>query len=163
MGDLDATPERQLIAIPGPNPDCHHVVKRPPGADRVAQGDGPAAGAAQVAQRPAELVAAGGPLPPVLGVGGLSPAGAQTRHGKTHATAAPDATLRDMWQREARETGIDPDQLAAAALPGRPESAAAEWAVQAAPGDPAADPEAEPRQGREEAALRAVRERILDP
>ncbi len=51
MGDLDATPERQLVPIPGPDPNCHHVIKRPRGADRVADGYGPAAGAAQVAQR----------------------------------------------------------------------------------------------------------------
>ena len=40
-------------------------------------------------------------------------AAAQTRHGKTHATAAPDATLRSLWQQEARELGVDPDQVAA--------------------------------------------------
>ncbi len=47
-------------------------------------------------------------------------AAAQTRHGKTHATAAPDATLRSLWQQEARELGVDPDQVAAYALPHRP-------------------------------------------
>lgn len=49
-------------------------------------------------------------------------AAAQTRAGKTHATTAPDATLRETWQREARELGIDPDELAAAAMRG-PDSA----------------------------------------
>ncbi len=47
-------------------------------------------------------------------------AAAQTRHDKTHATAAPDATLRSMWQAEARQHGVDPDQLAAAAFRRRP-------------------------------------------
>lgn len=47
-------------------------------------------------------------------------AAAQTRHDKSHATAAPDATLRSMWQDEARRSGVDPDQLAGAALPRRP-------------------------------------------
>ncbi len=44
-------------------------------------------------------------------------AAAQTRHGKTDATVAPDATLRSLWQQEARELGVDPDQLAVNALP----------------------------------------------
>jgi len=51
-------------------------------------------------------------------------AAAQTRHDKSHATAAPDATLRSMWQDEARQHGVDPDQLAAAALPRRPQAPA---------------------------------------
>jgi len=45
-------------------------------------------------------------------------AAAQTRHDKTEHTAAPDATLRSIWQAEARTLGVDPDRLAAAALPG---------------------------------------------
>ncbi len=45
-------------------------------------------------------------------------AAAQTRHDKTEQTAAPDATLRSIWQAEARTLGVDPDRLAAAALPG---------------------------------------------
>jgi len=45
-------------------------------------------------------------------------AAAQTRHDKTEQTAAPDATLRSIWQAEARSLGVDPDRLAAAALPG---------------------------------------------
>jgi len=45
-------------------------------------------------------------------------AAAQTRHDKTEQTAAPDATLRSMWQAEARTLGVDPDRLAAAVLPG---------------------------------------------
>ena len=44
-------------------------------------------------------------------------AAAQTRHDKTEHTAAPDATLRSIWQAEARTLGVDPDRLAAAALP----------------------------------------------
>jgi len=44
-------------------------------------------------------------------------AAAQTRHDKTEHTAAPDATLRSIWQAEARTLGVDPDRLAAA-LPG---------------------------------------------
>jgi len=44
-------------------------------------------------------------------------AAAQTRHDKTEATAAPDATLRSIWQEEARTLGVDPDRLAAQALP----------------------------------------------
>ncbi len=51
-------------------------------------------------------------------------AAAQTRHDKSHATAEPDATLRSIWQDEAREHGVDPDQLAAAALPRRPQEPA---------------------------------------
>jgi len=45
-------------------------------------------------------------------------AAAQTRHDKTEHTAAPDATLRSIWQAEARTLGVDPDRLAAAALLG---------------------------------------------
>ena len=45
-------------------------------------------------------------------------AAAQTRHDKTEHTAAPDATLRSIWQAEARTLGVDPDRLVAAALPG---------------------------------------------
>jgi len=45
-------------------------------------------------------------------------AAAQTRHDKTEHTAAPDATLRSIWQAEARTLGVDPDRLAAASLPG---------------------------------------------
>jgi conjugative relaxase-like TrwC/TraI family protein len=45
-------------------------------------------------------------------------AAAQSRQPKSHATAAPDATLREAWQAEARAHGIDPTELAAAALPG---------------------------------------------
>jgi len=41
-------------------------------------------------------------------------AAAQTRHDKTEHTAAPDATLRSIWQAEARTHGVDPDRLAAA-------------------------------------------------
>jgi conjugative relaxase-like TrwC/TraI family protein len=48
-------------------------------------------------------------------------AAAQTRHDKTEHTAAPDATLRSIWQAEARTLGVDPDELAAAALPGAAE------------------------------------------
>jgi len=44
-------------------------------------------------------------------------AAAQTRHDKTEHTAAPDATPRSIWQAEARTLGVDPDRLAAAALP----------------------------------------------
>jgi len=44
-------------------------------------------------------------------------AAAQTRHDKTEHTAAPDATLRSIWQEEARTLGVDPDRLAASALP----------------------------------------------
>jgi len=44
-------------------------------------------------------------------------AAAQTRHDKTEHTAAPDATLRSIWQAEARTLGVDVDRLAAAALP----------------------------------------------
>lgn len=56
-------------------------------------------------------------------------AAAQTRHDKTHATGAPDETLRSMWQQEARELGADPDQLAVNALlrvPVEPGTAAAQ-------------------------------------
>jgi len=45
-------------------------------------------------------------------------AAAQTRQHKTEQTAAPDATLRSIWRAEARTLGVDPDRLAAAALPG---------------------------------------------
>jgi len=45
-------------------------------------------------------------------------AAAQTRNDKTEHTAAPDATLRSIWQAEARTLGVDPDELAARALPG---------------------------------------------
>jgi hypothetical protein len=49
---------------------------------------------------------------------------AQTRQAKSHATAAPDATLREHWQNEARALGLEPGHLAATALPG-PDTAAA--------------------------------------
>ncbi len=62
-------------------------------------------------------------------------AAAQTRHDKTEHTAAPDATLRSIWQAEARTLGADPDRLAAAALPLAASRAAA------AGGQPASDDE----------------------
>jgi conjugative relaxase-like TrwC/TraI family protein len=46
-------------------------------------------------------------------------AAAQSRQHKSHATAAPDATLRQIWQDQARAQGVDPVALAATALPGR--------------------------------------------
>ena len=36
----------------------------------------------------------------------------RTRQGKTEVTAAPDATLRGVWQAEARQRGWDPDRIA---------------------------------------------------
>ena len=80
-------------------------------------------------------------------------AAAQTRHGKTHTSAAPDATLRSMWQQEARELGVDPVALGAAALPG----------VAAA----GASSDGEPRQAsvreRDQQQYAAVLHRLTDP
>jgi len=67
-------------------------------------------------------------------------AAAQTRHDKTEHTAAPDATLRSIWQAEARTHGVDPDRLAAAALPLTATRAAA------AGGPPAGEDEQRERQ-----------------
>jgi hypothetical protein len=77
-------------------------------------------------------------------------AAAQTREAKSpHATAASDATLREQWQAEARAGGMDPDALAAAALPG----------AEAAAGEPTA------AGGADELAdeLADVLARLLDP
>lgn len=73
-------------------------------------------------------------------------AAAQTRHGKTHATAAADTTLRQMWQDEAREEGIDPDLLAAAALP-RTGRSTGDGPGGTAPAGPTAGPGHEPGPG----------------
>lgn len=77
-------------------------------------------------------------------------AAAQTRAGKAHATAAPDATLRERWQAEAREHGVDPDGLAAAALPGPPD------------GDAPAEAQTA-RELCEDELLAVVTARLLDP
>jgi conjugative relaxase-like TrwC/TraI family protein len=96
-------------------------------------------------------------------------AAAQTRHGKSHATAAPDTTLRQIWQDEARELGVDPDQLAAAALPGRPPEGPAPAPVGPAPTEgtgagPAGDAVEEmSAQDRERARLRDVVAQLVDP
>lgn len=108
-------------------------------------------------------------------------AAAQTRHDKSHATAEPDATLRSMWQDEARELGVDPDRLAAAALPRRPDAPDAEpgepmdaaedvtaveqgLAVAGSEQDPGGDAGGEVAGREPEAALlRDVVARLLDP
>lgn len=60
-------------------------------------------------------------------------AAARTREAKGEATGAGDATLRQLWQDEARAAGYDPGALAAAALPGVPP--APEQALSEAPSD----------------------------
>ncbi len=83
-------------------------------------------------------------------------AAAQTRHDKTEATAAPDATLRSIWQAEARTLGVDPDRLAAAALPGAAVLPGAGAAVSGpSPEDEQADRQAE--------LLAGVLDRLTDP
>ncbi len=83
-------------------------------------------------------------------------AAAQTRHDKTEATAAPDATLRSIWQAEARTLGVDPDRLAAAALPGA--------AVLPGAGAAVSGPSAEDEQADRQAELLAgVVGRLTDP
>jgi len=77
-------------------------------------------------------------------------AAAQTRHDKAEATAAPDATLRSIWQAEARTLGVDPDRLAAAALPLTATRAAAVG------GQPA-------EQDQEQRLLADVLDRLTDP
>jgi len=114
-------------------------------------------------------------------------AAAQTRNDKTHATAAADVTLRSMWQDEARELGVDPDQLAADALPRRPQpsepapqestgtavsdsAADTDGGNESGAGEPEPTPEAVPVQVSEEeeadrqaGVLRDVVTRLLDP
>src|SRR4051794_16517706 len=72
-GGPDQGPERQLVPIPDPAPGRHDVGERATFADCVPDGEGSAAGAAQVAQRPGQLVPTGSPLLLVLGVGGFAP------------------------------------------------------------------------------------------
>src|SRR3954453_18363726 len=67
-GGPDQGPERQLVPMPDPAPGRHDVGERATFADCVPDGEGSAAGAAQVAQRPGQLVPTGGPLLLVLGV-----------------------------------------------------------------------------------------------
>ncbi len=83
-------------------------------------------------------------------------AAAQTRHDKTEHTAAPDATLRSIWQAEARTLGVDPDRLAAAALPG---AAVLPGAGAAVSGAASEDEQAE----REAELLADVVGRLTDP
>ncbi len=83
-------------------------------------------------------------------------AAAQTRHDKTEHTAAPDARLRSIWQAEARTLGVDPDRLAAAALPG----AAVLPGAGAASSRPAGDDE---QLGQQERLLTEVVGRLTDP
>jgi conjugative relaxase-like TrwC/TraI family protein len=81
-------------------------------------------------------------------------AAAQTRHDKTEHTAAPDATLRSIWQAEARTLGVDPDRLAAAALP----------LVGTGRGTAGGEPAGEDEQAERQAALLAgVIGRLTDP
>ena len=81
-------------------------------------------------------------------------AAAQTRHDKTEHTAAPDATLRSIWQAEARTLGVDPDRLAAAALP------VAGIGGRTAAGQPAGEDEQRQRQA---TLLADVVGRLTDP
>jgi len=81
-------------------------------------------------------------------------AAAQTRHDKTEHTAAPDATLRSIWQAEARSLGVDPDRLAAAALP------LAGMQARTAAGQPAGEDEQRQRQA---TLLAEVVGRLTDP
>jgi len=96
-------------------------------------------------------------------------AAAQTRHDKTHSTAAPDATLRSLWQAEAREHGVDPDQLAADAFRRRPPADSADTAAGTGPG-PKPDTGSGSRGGGEDAeepdeatVLRDVVSTLLNP